>query len=435
MSQHAAPEVPLPEAFQTFMRIGLQSFGGPAGQIAVMHRVLVEEKRWLSEAQFLHALSYCTLLPGPEAMQLCTYAGWLLHGTRGGLVAGALFVLPGFVSILALSSLYAVYGRLAWVEGLFFGIKPAVLALVLEALLRVGRRALLQRIHVVLAVAAFLGIYVLGIPFPWIVVAAGAVGASRIVPEAGAEGAPSGTALQTPGVGHALRVLAVWIPLWLGPVAILLATRGRHDVFSQIAVFFSQMAVVTFGGAYAVLAYVAQRAVETYGWLTAGEMLDGLGLAETTPGPLIQVLQFVAFLAAWRDPGDLPPWAAAGLASCLATWVTYAPCFLWIFLGAPWVERMRGSRRLRGALSGILAAVVGVIANLALWFSIHVLFTRTATLHAGPAALEVPVPASADLAACAIAAGACIASFRFHAGVGALLAGSAAAGVLYRLLA
>lgn len=435
MRQGANAAVPAFEVFRAFVRIGLQSFGGPAGQISVMHRVLVVEKRWLSEAQFLHALGYCTLLPGPEAMQLCTYAGWLLHGTRGGLVAGSLFVLPGFVSILALSFLYVTYGDLAFVEGLFFGIQSAVLALVAEALLRVGRRALLERIHVVLATTAFFGIYALGIPFPWIVVGAGILGATLAVPPPGATPAPGTETSPSPGVAHAARVLAVWLPLWLGPVFLLVATRGRDDVFSQIAVFFSQTAVVTFGGAYAVLAYVAQRAVEGYGWLTAGEMLDGLGLAETTPGPLIQVLQFVGFLAAWRDPGGLPPWAAAGLASCLATWVTYAPCFLWIFLGAPWVEKLRESRRLRGVLSGILAAVVGVIANLALWFSLHVLFAETATWRAGMLSIELPLLASANLAACAIAAAACLATFRFHVGVGVLLAGSAAAGIVFRLLA
>jgi chromate transporter len=431
------PDVPFAEGVRTWVRVGLQSFGGPAGQIAVMHRILVEEKRWISEERFLHALGYCTLLPGPEAMQLATYVGWLLHGTRGGLVAGTLFVLPGFLSLLALSFLYATLGDVAVVGGFFFGIRAAVLALVIEALLRVGRRALAHRAHVAIALAAFVAIALLRIPFPWIVLSAAILGV------AGARWAPAifgGSAdasglhdPPSPALARTLRVLAVWLTLWLVPVGALHALRGSADVFTQIAVFFSQMAVVTFGGAYAVLAYVAQRAVEGYGWLAPDEMMTGLGLAETTPGPLIQVVQFVGFLAAWRSPGDLAPGVAGALASVLVTWVTYTPCFLWIFVGAPYVERLRANARLRGALQAILAAVVGVIANLALWLALHVLFRRVDDVALGPLRLLVPEPASADLAACAIAAAALVAVFRLHAGVGMLLGGSAVAGIVYRL--
>lgn len=432
------PSPPTPsfaEAVRTFARIGLESFGGPAGQIAVMHRVLVDEKRWISEERFLHALGFCTFLPGPEAMQLCTYVGWLLHRTAGGLAAGLLFVLPGFVSILALSFLYALGTDVALVQGLFFGIKPAVLALVVEALVRIGRRALRHAVHVAIAVAAFLAIFALGVPFPWIVLAAGVVGAAgaRALPAAFG-GAPAEASAPRPGaLASSLRALALWLPLWLAPVALLVALRGRGDLYAELAVFFSQTAVVTFGGAYAVLAYVAQRAVEGYGWLDAGQMLDGLGLAETTPGPLIQVVQFVGFLAAWRAPGTLSPALAALLASVLVTWVTYAPCFLWIFAGAPYVERLRASASLRGALAGILAAVVGVIANLAAWFGLHVLFREQREVALGALALELPRLGSADLAACAIALAAAVAALRFHVGVGRLLAGAAAAGIALRL--
>lgn len=423
------------ESVRTFARVGLESFGGPAGQIAVMHRILVEEKRWISEERFLHALGYCTLLPGPEAMQLATYVGWLLHGTAGGLAAGVLFVLPGFVSILALSFLYALGGSLAAVQGIFLGLKPAVLALVLEALVRIGRRALVHRVHVAIAAGAFAAIAAFAVPFPWIVIGAGLLGAAgaRALPRAFG-GAPVEAQAAPPGAfAHALRAVAVWLPVWLAPVTLLVAVRGRGDVFAELGVFFSQTAVVTFGGAYAVLVYVAQRAVEGFGWLSAGEMLDGLGLAETTPGPLIQVVQFVGFLAAWRSPGGLEPAAAAVLASVLVTWVTYAPCFLWIFVGAPYVERLRASAALRGALAGILAAVVGVIANLAFWFALHVAFREQVHLSAGPMAVELPRLASARLGTCAIAAIALLATFRLHVGIGKLLAASALAGVALHL--
>jgi chromate transporter len=446
------PRIPFAEALRTWMRVGLESFGGPTGQIAVMHRILVEEKRWVGEERFLHALSYCMLLPGPEAQQLATYLGWLLHRTRGGLAAGILFVLPGFAAILALSLLYAAWGELPLVEGLFFGVQPAVLALVLEALLRVGRRALGHGAQIGLAATAFLAIFLLAVPFPWIVAGAALAGllSSRLWPEAfGAprarprdSGAPA--ALDAvldretpeharPSAARALRVAGVCLSLWLLPIAALAWLCGADDVYTRIAVFFSKLAVVTFGGAYAVLAYMAQQAVETYGWLAPGEMLDGLGMAETTPGPLIQVVQFVGFLAAWRSPGDLPPWLAGTLAAILTTWVTYVPCFLWIFLGAPWVERLRESRALRGALSGITAAVVGVILNLALWFSLHTLFGAVRERRLGPLLLQVPEWATLDAAAAAIALGAGFAALRLRVGILRLIGGSALLGVLWRL--
>jgi chromate transporter len=450
----SAPEhaVPFDEALRAWARIALQSFGGPAGQIAVMHRILVEEKRWVSEERFLHALSYCMLLPGPEAQQLATYVGWLLHRTRGGLAAGVLFVLPGFVTILALSLVYAAYGDLPLVEGIFFGIKPAVLALVLEALLRIGRRALGHAVQVAIAAGAFVAIFLLAVPFPWIVLGAAVIGlvGSRLLPEAfrppsptaEPSNAPVADALlegQTPehtrpSLARAVRVAGIGLGLWWLPIAALASALGAENIFTQIALFFSKLAVVTFGGAYAVLAYMAQQAVEGYGWLAPGEMLDGLGMAETTPGPLIQVVQFVGFLGAYRSPGELAPWLAGTLAALLTTWVTFVPCFLWIFLGAPWVERLRENPLLRGALAGITAAVVGVILNLALWFSLHTLFGIVHERHVAALVLQVPAWETLDAAAAAIAVGAALATLRFHVGMLPLLGSCAALGVLWRLL-
>jgi chromate transporter len=445
-------QIPFATALRTWARIGLESFGGPAGQIGVMHRVLVEEQRWISEERFLHALSYCMLLPGPEAQQLATYVGWLLHRTPGGLAAGLFFVLPGFVTILVLSLLYAAYGNLPVVAAIFFGIKPAVLALVIEALLRISKRALKHRLHGWIAAAAFVSIFLLRVPFPLIVLGAAAIGFAlqrfvpAFVPELAAAGSGAGANAAVDALldreipehahaslGRSLRVLAIWGTLWATPIAVLFATLGGSDVFTQIAVFFSKMAVVTFGGAYAVLAYVAQQAVDHYGWLRPGEMLDGLGMAETTPGPLIQVVQFVGFLAAYRQPGALTPWVAGTLAAVLTTWVTYVPCFLWIFLGAPYVERLRSSRVLRGALAAITAAIVGVVLNLTVWFSLHVLFGSVRDVPVGPRLLQVPAWETADVAAIAIAAAAAVATLRFHAGIAALLGGSALAGLLWRL--
>ncbi|WP_372426683.1 chromate efflux transporter [Salinarimonas chemoclinalis] len=441
----------LGEALRVWARVAALSFGGPAGQIAVMHRIVVEEKRWVSERRFLHALNYCMLLPGPEAQQLATYLGWLTHRTAGGVLAGLLFVLPGAVSIMALSIVYALYGNVGFVAALFFGLKAAVLAIVLQALVRLSGRALRNGAMRALAAAAFVGIFFFGVPFPVIVIGAGLAGFlgaragfAAFLPaerkEAGADDA-SGAYLvgddlpphARPSRAATLRTAGVCLALWLVPVAALLVVLGPDHTFGQIALFFSQMAMVTFGGAYAVLAYVAQQAVETYGWLAPGEMLDGLGMAETTPGPLIMVLQFVGFLAAFRDPGVLDPVLAGVLGGLLATWVTFAPCFLWIFLGAPFIERLRENRPLAGALSAITAAVVGVILNLALWFSIHVLFRETVPVTGFGLDLDAPVPASLDPWAALLSAGALLAVFALKAGMFAVLAGAAAAGVVLHL--
>jgi chromate transporter len=448
-----AHPVPFGEAFRVWLKIGLLSCGGPAGQIALMHRMLVEERRWIGEARFLHALNYCMLLPGPEAMQLATYVGWLLHRLKGGLLAGALFVLPGFFVILGLSALYAGYREVPAVAAAFYGIKAAVLAVVIEALIRIGRRALTHPLAWALALTAFVAIFFLAVPFPLIVLGAAVVGPilARAVPgafaerkrPAGAEEGPravvdalieSGQALH---IRPDLRRLALTIlcfgALWLAPVALLWNASDGQSVFAQIGLFFSKMAVVTFGGAYAVLAYVAQQAVETYGWLGPGEMLDGLGLAETTPGPLILVLEFVGFLAAYREAGGLPPMLAGVLGAVLTVWVTFVPCFLWIFAGAPYIEALRGRPALAAALAGITAAVVGVILNLAVWFALHVLFARIEEVEAGPLRLLVPDPASLDPVALALAAAALVALLRLHIGMIPVLAGAALAGLAWML--
>jgi chromate transporter len=438
--------VPLGEAARVWAKIALLSFGGPAGQIALMHRVLVEERRWIGEARFLHALNYCMLLPGPEAQQLATYIGWLMHRTKGGLIAGILFVLPGFAAIMVLSWIYAAAGNVGWVAALFFGLKAAVLAIVAEAVRRIGARALRNNVLRGVAAAAFVAIFFFGVPFPLIVLAAAAAGylGARAGSRAFAVGGhgPGPTAPETllgdripahalPSLRWALRISAVFGLLWLGPVFLLLATAGTDSVFSKIGLFFSQMAVVTFGGAYAVLAYVAQQAVENYGWLAPGEMLDGLGMAETTPGPLIMVTQFVGFMGAYRDPGGLHPMLAGTLGGLLTTWVTFIPCFLWIFLGAPFVEKLRENRALTAALSAITAAVVGVVLNLAIWFALHTLFREAREVAAGPLRFDLPVPASVDLAACVLAALALVAMFRFRLGAPVVLAGCAAAGMAW----
>ena len=455
--ERTAGEVPrhptFPEAAWTWARIASLSFGGPAGQIAVMHRILVEEKRWIGEARFLHALNYCMLLPGPEAQQLAIYIGWLLHRTKGGLVAGILFVLPGFLAIMALSLVYAAFGAVAIVQALFFGLKAAVLAIVLEAVLRIGRRALKNRVMIAIAAGAFIAIFAFGVPFPLIILVAGLIGylggraglAAFLVggghgPGHGAIVADADTVLgeklpphARPSPAWSLRITGVCLLLWLGPVLVLLLTLGPSDVFGQIAVFFSQMAVVTFGGAYAVLAYVAQAAVETYGWLRPGEMLDGLGMAETTPGPLIMVVQFVGFMGAFRSPGSLPPLLAGALGGVLTTWVTFVPCFMWIFAGAPFVETLRGNRALAAALAAITAAVVGVVLNLAVWFALHTLFAELTPLRAFGLTMSLPVPGSLDLPALVLTVAALFAVFRLRLGMIPVLAGSAIAGMLYGL--
>jgi chromate transporter len=441
------------EAFRVWVRISLLSFGGPAGQIALMHRVLVEENNWISESRFLHALNYCMLLPGPEAQQFATYVGWLLHRTAGGLVAGTLFVLPGAIVILGLSILYAGYQELGFVQAIFYGIKAAVLAVVIEAVIRLGRRALKNASMVVVAAAAFVGIFFFKVPFPLIVVLAGLIGftGGRLYPDqfvvikghepdgdgetpvldaALADGPLDHT---RPSPARAVKVTAVCLVLWLGPVAVLAAALGFGNVFVQIGVFFSKMAVVTFGGAYAVLAYVAQEAVNNFGWLAPGEMLDGLGMAETTPGPLIMVVQFVGFMGAYRHSGLLDPMLAGFLGAMLTTWVTFVPCFLWIFLGAPYIEALRGNRSLGAALSAITAAVVGVVLNLAAWFGLHVVFAKVDEVRTFGMTLHVPAWETVDVAALFLAAAALVAMLRFKVGMIPTLGISAILGAIYKM--
>jgi chromate transporter len=440
------PEVPFAEAARVWARVAAQSFGGPAGQIAVMHRILVEEKRWVSEERFLHALSYCMLLPGPEAQQLATYLGWLLHRTRGGLLAGILFVLPGAVVMLALSLLYVSY-RDAWLlAGLFYGMKPAVVAVVAEAVARIGRKALAGRWQWIVAALSFAAIFFCDLPFPAIVAGAALAGllagrsatatAGGDPPEAAAAGVADRAALagRPASPGRSLRVLAIGLFAWCLPPLLLYAWLGRDHVLLDQAFFFSQAAVVTFGGAYAVLAYVGQEAVGGFGWLSPREMLDGLGLAETTPGPLILVVQFVAFLGAYRHPGALDPLTAGILGSALTTWATFVPSFVFIFLGAPYVEALRHNRRWRDALAGITAAVVGVILNLALFFALHTLFAEVRNGQWSLFRLPVPVWSSLDGASLALAAFAFAALFRFKLGMGKTLAASSLAGLVIYLL-
>ena len=448
--------VPFADAARVWTRVGLQSFGGPAGQIAIMHRILVEERRWISESRFLHALNYCMLLPGPEAQQLATYIGWLLHGYRGGLVAGVLFVLPGFLAILALSVLYALYQSAAPVAALFFGLKAAVLAIVVVAGLRIGRRVLKNGAMQFIAAGAFVAIFFLDVPFPVIVLGAAVIGlagerlmpaAFRIAPGHGSGGddaASAGTVADVleryppphtqPSRQRALRVVLVCGFLWGVPVAVLFSVLGPGHVLTDESLFFSKAAVVTFGGAYAVLAYIAQQAVERYAWLLPGEMLDGLGMAETTPGPLIMVVQFVGFMGAYRYPGNLDPMLAGVLGSIVTTWVTFVPCFLWIFLGAPFMESLRGNHRLNAALSAITAAVVGVIVNLSAWFALHTLFGVIDDRRVGPIRLLVPEMQTIDLLAVALSIGAFVALFRFRAGMMATLVGTTTLGALAKMV-
>ncbi|WP_328529151.1 chromate efflux transporter [Nocardioides sp. NBC_00368] len=411
--------IPLQEATRTWFSISLQTFGGPAGQIAVMQHKLVDEKRWIGQQRFLHALNYCMLLPGPEAQQLAIYIGWLLNGTLGGLIAGILFVLPGVVALLALSALYVGAGSTAVVTGLFAGLAPAVIAIVVQAVQRVGKRALHHPILVAMAIASFLALTVFKIPFPVVIVVAGLLGwlvGTRVpafVQSKGHGSADDGPAPlisddalhhDAPSKVRGLKILVLGLVLWFAPVALAAIVFSRASVFVDMGLFFSGAAVVTFGGAYAVLAYVAHQAVNVFGWLKAGEMVRGLALAETTPGPLIMVVQFVAFVGAYRNPGSLDPWVAAVIASLLVTWVTFVPCFLFIFLGAPYVERLRNNHHLTAALTGITAAVVGVIANLALFFALHTLFDRSRALAWGPVDLDLPVLSSWDPVAFAITA-------------------------------
>ncbi len=429
------------EAFRFWLRLGVINFGGPTGQIAIMHEELVERRRWIGEERFLHALNYCMLLPGPEAQQLATYIGWLLHRTAGGLVAGILFVLPAALLMLILSWLYAVHGSVAWVAAIFGGLRAGVIAIVAAALLRLGSRTLRTPALAAVAAAAFLALAVFDLPFPAVVLGSGAIGflAGRWRLESFAGGAPvheeavptapvrEGTSPTLPG---ALTALVVGLAAWWGPLALIAAWRGSRDVLTQEALFFSKMAMVSFGGAYAVLAYVGQAVVEQFGWLAPGEMLDGLGLAETTPGPLILVTEFVGFLAAFRNPGGLHPVAAGSLGALVTVWATFAPSFLWIFLGAPFVERLRAYRRLTAALGAITAAVVGVMLNLLLWFALHTLFRATTAVMLFGRPLTLPDPAAFDPVAAVVAAAAFGALWRLRWGIVPVVLGSAAAGWL-----
>jgi chromate transporter len=450
MTESAYP-ISRADALKVWLRVAALSFGGPASQIAVMHRILVDEKKWISEARFLHALNYCMLLPGPEAQQLATYIGWLIHRTSGGLIAGLLFIAPGFVAIMALSILYAGYGQLPWVAALFFGLKAAILAVVMEAVVRIGKRALKNNVMIAVAGAAFIAIFFFAVPFPAIVVVAAAFGVcanfwdKRLIPIPATPQISDATLAVidrailagglphiTPNTMRAIRTAILWLTIWLVPVAGCFVWMGPDNVLTTLGTFFSKAAVVTFGGAYSVLAYVAQQAVDVYGWLTPSEMLDGLAMAETTPGPLIMVLQFVGYLAAYRADLGMSPVLAGVIGSSLTVWVTFAPSFMWIFVGAPYVEALLGRRWLHAALSCITAAVVGVILNLSVWFAIHVIFAVVEDRTMGVLHLSVPDWNSLDIAALMISVGSMLAILRFHVGVGPTLAVAALSGFVWK---
>ncbi len=436
MSLAHPPSVTFIALLRAFTRIGLLSFGGPAGQIALMHREIVDERRWIAEEDFLHALNFCHLLPGPEAQQLATWIGWRLQGWRGGLVAGLLFVIPGALIILALSVLYALAANLAWVEALFLGVKAAVLAIVVQALLRIAGRALDTALKRALAVAAFIGLFAFDLPFPLIVLGSGVIGVVIAAER------PDLLALKPGKAGDILperpwrtTILSIilWGTVWAAPLLLIAATLGRDHVLWEIGAFFSQLAIVTFGGAYAVLAYMAQEAVQGFGWLQPGEMTDGLGLAETTPGPLILVTQFVGYVAAFRAPEPFSPIIAGLLGAGLTTWVTFAPCFMWIFAFAPWIDRLGNAVRLKGGLAAVTAAVVGVIANLTVWFALHVLFAEVGQRNPGPLRLYWPDVASFDWQAGILAALACVLAFGLEWSALRILAICAAGGLALSL--
>jgi chromate transporter len=433
-------------ATRVWAGVGLNSFGGPAGQIAVMHREVVERHAWVSERRFLHALNFCMVLPGPEAQQLATYLGWLLHGVRGGLIAGVLFIAPGFVVMMGLAAAYALYGEVPWVAALLGGLQAAVVVIVAEAVVRVSRRALTTPLLRGVAVLAFVALFAFAAPFPAVVVAAALLGwlvgrsrADLLPPVGSAEDGsldstphliPDDESVDASAARGARRAAAIGLVLWLVPLALLVVLLGRDSVWSQIGLLFSTTAVVTFGGAYAVLSYISIQAVQTYGWLNAEDMAAGLGLAETTPGPLILVVQFVGFLAAFQQPGGLPPLLAGLVGGTLAVWVTFVPCFVFIFAGAPSVERLRGSRPLHHALTAVSAAVVGVIANLGVWFAVTVLFERTRTISAGPLQVLWPEWASINWGSAAITVLAAVLVVRFRLPTWRVLAACAGAGLL-----
>jgi chromate transporter len=441
--------VPFRDAFRFWVVLGLINFGGPSGQIALMHQELVDRRRWISDARFLHALNYCMLLPGPEATQLATYVGWLLHRTAGGIVAGVFFVLPAFFVLLGLSWLYAVGGNIPWVAAIFYGLRAAVLAIVVAAVIRIGARALRHPALVGLAAVSFVAIFFFKVPFPAIVVGAGLIGliGARLWPAVfvaptvaghGSEGADVAIADDGPPAEHTrpslrrtITTLLVCLAVWWVPLAAVIAWRGAGDVLSRIAIFFSQAALVTFGGAYAVLAYIAQAAVERFGWLAPGEMLVGLGLAESTPGPLIMVTEFVGFLAAYRNPADLSPLVAGTVGAAVTIWATFAPSFLFIFVGAPYIEQLRGNVMLSGSLSAITAAVVGVILNLAVWFGLHTLFQVVDVPVLG-GVLPAPILSTVDLPALLIGLIAFFGMWRWKWGIVPVVLGSGIAGLLLR---
>ena len=427
----ARPPITFREALAFWLKLGFISFGGPAGQIAIMHRVVVDEKKWIEESRFLHALNFCVLLPGPEAQKLATYLGWLLHGTRGGLAAGILFVLPGALVMLGLSILYAIGRGIPVVEGALFGIKAAVLVIVVEALIRIGKRALKTNFLIGVAAAAFIGIFFLAIPFPLIVVAAAVAGwfyARPATPPA------EGIAKLSAGRWrHLWNAVAIGLVLWCAPLVLLLLLLGSSHVLVDVGLFFSKLAVVSFGGAYALLAYMAQQAVETHHWMTAPEMVDGLGLAETTPGPLILVTQFVGFLAGYREPAPFSPLGAGIAAAALTTWVTFVPPMTLIFAGAPFVEQLRSNQRLSGALAAITAAVVGVILNLTVWFALHVLFGQVREMQAGPFRWYAFDPLALDLTVAALAMLAAVLAFKFKRSLVELVVVMATLGIALRL--
>ena len=432
-----APTPTYPELLRVFGRIGLLNFGGPAGQIALMHKVLVDEHAWVDEDDYLRALNFCTLLPGPEAQQLATYVGWKLHGLKGGLAAGLLFIIPGALVVLLLSILYAYAADLSPVAAALLGVKAAVLAIVVEALLRIGKRALGTRFKQAIALAAFIALAVFSAPFPLVVLGAGVIGAVVAAKR------PDLLALKTKTGGAAaprvsLKSVALtiigWLALWGAPLALAFLLLGPDHVLVEVGVFFSKLAMVTFGGAYAVLAYMAQEAVAAHGWLKPNEMVDGLGLAETTPGPLILVTEYVGFLAGFRNPAPFVPLVGGILAALMTLWVTFAPCFLWIFGFAPFIERLQHARRLQGALAAITAAVVGVIANLTLWFALHVLFARFAPRTIGPVTLSLPDVSSLDWRAVVLAILAAVLLFRLHTGVIKTIAAALVGGLVFYLL-
>ena len=426
----------LGEMTAVFARIGCLSFGGPAGQIGMMHRALVEEKRWISEERFLHALNYCMLLPGPEAQQLATYIGWLMFGTRGGIISGLLFVLPGLVVMIALSAAYALYQETSWLTGLFFGLKAAVLAIVVEAVIRLGRKTLKSRFLIAVAALAFVALFFFSLPFPLVVLLAGIAGflAARS-DKSFAVTVELADLPNRPPLLRAIATLGLWIVVWLAPLAILWGISGAAALTDLFA-FFAKMAMVTFGGAYAVLAYVAQVAVEDYGWLRPGEMLDGLALAETTPGPLVLVLSFVGFLVGFREAAGLGAVTGGIVGALLVAWATFVPSFIWIFAGAPYIERLRGNPVLSAALSAITAAVVGVILNLAIWFGLHVLFRQVRQIDLAPAVglkLSVPDFASVDFAALLLFLVSAFLLFRLKVGIVPVLGLCGAGGLVVRM--